>query len=508
MNRIKNIIIVLSLLVVSHSCNDFLDEKPNKNSSLTITSVEQLNYLFNNYNSFYQESSRTLIYSSDDYGLYPELTDARATAYGIAAVQFATWDIDYLPLDAREGFWSSEYSKIFSANLVLYNLPRVSGSDELKARLKGEAHLVRAYSLWNLAQTYCLPYNEANKNELGLTLKESTSFEENVERATLEETYNFIESDLQEALKLTNKMEFVNNKYTSWRGSKAAANAFAARFYLTQGDYPKALDHANVALQEHDLLVDYNTEMRYSNVPSNVTVDGVPVEIKYPYTHDNQSDMSDMMEWKEFYYFRLLYHESWWYVPSSELLDLYDKSYDLRYRYHMVENYSFDRGLINPAYEYPGYVFFYKDRIPSGPTVAEMLLTKAEAQARNNQVGEAINTVNQLRVKRMDSSAPSSSINLTASGREEAVLKILEERRREMPFSQRWNDIRRLNNNQDTFDDIPELKREFYEYTNTSILGSSPVKTYTLEKGSRRFAAPIHETEIESSNGAIKQNSY
>ena len=174
----------------------------------------------------------------------------------------------------------------------------------------------------------------------------------------------------------------------------------------------------------------------------------------------------------------------------------------------MVENYSYDRGLISPAYEYPGYVFFYKDRIPSGPTVAEMLLIKAEALARDNKLDEAMNTVNLLRAKRIDSNAPSSFINLTASDREEAVLMILEERRREMPFSQRWNDIRRLNNNQDTFDDIPELKREFYEYTNAAILTSSPIKTYMLEKGSRRFAAPIHETEIESSKGVIKQNSY
>ena len=508
MRKIKNIIIALSVLIAFYSCDDFLDEKPNKNSSLTITSVEQLNYLLNNYSIFYQESNRALIYSTDDYGLYTELVDAKLNAYGIANVQFATWDIDNLPLDTRESFWSSEYNKIFSANLVLYNLPKVSGADELKEKLKREAHLVRAYSLWSLAQTYCLPYNEANKKELGLSLKRSTSFEENVERSTLEETYNFIESDLQEALKLTNKMEFVNNKYKSWRGSKAAANAFAARFYLTQGDYTKALEHADVALQEHDLLLDYNLEMRYSDIPSNVTVDGVTIGIKYPYTHDNQSDMSDMMEWKEFYYFRMLYNESWWYVPSKELLALYDKTYDLRYKYHMVENYSYDRGLISPAYEYPGYVFFYKDRIPSGPTVAEMLLIKAEALARDNKLDEAMNTVNLLRAKRIDSNAPSSFINLTASDREEAVLMILEERRREMPFSQRWNDIRRLNNNQDTFDDIPELKREFYEYTNAAILTSSPIKTYMLEKGSRRFAAPIHETEIESSKGVIKQNSY
>lgn len=174
----------------------------------------------------------------------------------------------------------------------------------------------------------------------------------------------------------------------------------------------------------------------------------------------------------------------------------------------MVENYSYDRGLTKPAYEWPGYIFFYKDRIPSGPTVAEMLLIKAECQARQGNFGDAMNTVNQLRAKRMDAEAGAEIINLSAASKEEAVRKILEERRREMPFSMRWFDIRRLNNNEDANDDVPVLKREFYPYTSAGILGKEPVKTYTLEKNSRRFAQPILNSEIESSLGAIQQNMY
>lgn len=217
--------------------------------------------------------------------------------------------------------------------------------------------------------------------------------------------------------------------------------------------------------------------------------------------------MTDMLEWKEFYYFRMLYHESWWYLPSRELLALYDQDNDLRYKYHMVKNYSYDRGLTTPAYEYPGYVFFFKDRIPSGPTVAEMLLTKAECQARQGDFAEAMNTVNILRAKRMSNTADPSVVNLSASSKEEAIRKILEERRREMPFTMRWYDVRRFNNNDDPNDDVV-MTREFYPYTSSAIQGSEAVKTYTLEKNSRRFAAPIHNTEIESSLGEIQQNKY
>ena len=83
----------------------------------------------------------------------------------------------------------------------------------------------------------------------------------------------------------------------------------------------------------------------------------------------------------------------------------------------------------------------------------------------------------------------------------------MEERRREMPFNMRWYDLRRLNNNEDASDDVV-IKREFYPYNNATILGKEAVKTYTLDKNSRRYAAPIHNTEIESSLGLIKQNTY
>ncbi len=508
MNTIKYILSFFIAIPLLYGCNDFLDEKPSKSTSLVITSLDQLEYILNSYSTFYQESNRAAIYSSDDYGLLPELYDARANSYSVAGVQFATWDTENLPFDARENFWQSEYRKIFNANMILSYLPKVTGSDQEKEQIKYEAHLIRAISMWNLVQTYSLPFTEANADEPGIVLKQSTSFDESYIRSTIKETYEFIERDLDEALKLTKNMDIVNNKYRSWRGSKGAANAFAARYWLNRNDYNKALEYANVALEAHDVLMNYNTDMRYSSIPSNVNVGGVQVPVLYPYTHDNQSDLTDMMEWKELYYFRLMYHESWWYIPSPELLSLYDTDYDLRYKYHIVDNYSFDRGVTNPPYEYPGYIFFFKDRIPSGPTVAEMLLIKAESHARLGQLSPALDAVNKLRENRIDDSAPNSAKYLTAANSGEALTLILEERRREMPFSQRWFDIRRLNNNEDSTDDVGAITRSFYGYNSSTVTPSTGIITYTIEPNSRRYAAPIPNTEIESSGGELTQNRY
>ena len=504
--KIKKYIIGL-LALASASCNDYLAEQPSKTTSLVPSTTDHLEYLLNSYSTFYQEANSTAIYSSDDYGLYTEMYDAKNTAYGIEAVEFALWDTEYLPNESSDGFWTSEYKKIFIANMVLEYIPQVSGDETTKARLEAEAHLVRAYSLWELANTYCLPYTEENKDELGLVIKQTTSFDESTVRATLEATYQLIEQDIQAALKTDVELTMQNNKYRTWRASLPAVYAFAARYYLFRNNYSEALNYANKALEKHSELVDYNTEMRYSDNKSTVVInsgteDEEVVEILYPYTHDNQSDMTDMLGWKEFYYFRMLYHSSWWFCPSQELMDLYDKEYDLRWKYHYVENYSYDRGLTSPAYEWPGYIFFF------GPTVAEMLLIKAECQARTGNFGDAMTTVNQLRAARMDDTTPADRINLSASSQQDAITKILQERRREMPFTMRWFDIRRLNSNDDPNDDVGDLTRTFYPYTSASIQGNETAKTYTLEKNSRRYAQPILNSEIQSSQGAIQQNTY
>lgn len=500
-------VFVLSVIALGFfSCKKFLDEKPSKTSSLVVTTTDQLNALLNNYNTFYREGNRTAIYSTDDNGLNIPLYDARPSTFSLAVVEFTLWDKEYLPDDGRESFWSGEYKKIFNANMVLAYVDKVSGSDADKAALKADAHLIRAYSYFELANTYCLPYTDANKDALGLPLKTTVSFEEPVTRAPLHEVYELMEADIQEALKTT--IPLVQNGVPhNWRANIAAANGFAARYYLNLSNYTEALKFANTALNAYSQLVDYNTEMHFGR-PSTITIDaGTPnqqsVTLEFPYTHDNQSDMTDMIGWKEFLYFRMLYHESWWYIPSQSLLDLYDKDNDLRYKYHIVENYSYDRGMTKPAYSYPGYIFFFKDRVPSGPTTAEMYLIKAECLARAGDVGGAMTAVNMLHSKRVLTGAPA----LAAGTKEEAIRVVLEERRREMPYSARWFDIRRLNNNEDPNDDVV-LSKTFYPYTSSSVLMDQAPMEYSLPKGSKRFAAPLPRTEMISSQGVIEQNNY
>lgn len=507
--KIYKLLPVILLAFAITSCNKFLEEPPSKTSALVPKTVEQLETLLNNYNSFAPENSNELIFGTDDYGLFKDMYDAKSSIYTVPQVEYAVWDEDNLPNYDRP-YWPAEWTKIFTANMILGNLPRVSGSDAKKKTLEAEAHFIRAYSYFQLANVFCLPYTDQIKNEMGLPTKISTSFEESVERASLEDTWKFIASDLEKALEIDEPFGEVSGINRTWRASKAAVYAFAARYYLVLNDYVNAQSYAEKALAAYNHLRNYNTDMRWSTIVSQVTIfnpDPTTVSLQYPYTHDKQTDPTDMLEWGENYYFRYMNNEWWYYIPSSDLLSLYDETYDLRYKFHMVKGYSYDRGLISPAFDYPGYVFFFKDKILSGPSVPEMILIKAESQIRQGNWQDGLTTTNTLRDARMDQSAPANIKYLSAGSKEDALKEVLEERRRELPFTRRWEDVRRFNNNSDPSDDVV-MTRTFYPYNANAILGSETPVTYKIEKNSRRFANPIPITDIISSNGAIKQNTY
>ncbi len=500
-NTLKTITVAGIASLSLTSCNKFLEEMPSKNSSLPLETVEQLDMLLNKYVDFAIEPNRPAYAGHDDLEISKQVYDTiPALFYSLNNLRTYIWEYDDIKRASSDQFWGGngyripgEYGKIFRANMILEALPRIAMSEQDRLRISTEAHLIRAYSYWALASTYCLPYSSGTKNEQGLPLKTSTSFEQSLERKTLEETYQLIESDLQEALK-TNVSIHKDGKLQSWRASVAAANGFAARFYLYQGSYELALQHAQKALQDNGQLFDYNTEMG--------TTDLFGLQMPSIFAFD-ESDYTQRIKWKEALYMRFLYAGSVvdQFLPSSQLLNLYDQEHDLRYHYHMINDVF---AMWGTPYDYPMYATFSFNHVFNGPSTAEMYLIEAECLARQGQFAPAMDKVNQLRAKRMK---PGVWVNLKASNQEEALKHIREERRREMPLSQRWNDIRRYNFNEDPNDDV-RIERHFYSISSTGVLNKEPIKTYVLEGKSRKFAYPINENEIQISNGQIKQNTY
>ncbi len=503
---LRGIMLIVCGVLAFVSCDDYLDELPSKSTSLPISTIDQLDALIAKYEDFCTEPNLSAFCANDDFEVPLEMYNAQPMFFPGPNVILRAYLWNYEDLASLGGdiFWGGdgyrnpgEYGKIFRANMVLGELDNVEGSKEDKARLKAEAHFIRAYSHWMLANVYCLPYTEANKNELGIPLKKSTSFEESLVRATLEDTYKFIESDLQEALKCQTSL-VQDGIPKHWRANTAGINGFAARYYLNKNDYENALKYANDVLSEYSTLVDYNTEMGET--------DAMGIGVNFPTTYNYDGNVyTNRIEWKETLYMRYLYtlYATYGFFPSQDLLDLYDQEHDLRYKYHFVE------GLLEAwyacDYSLPVYISFSMNHILSGPSTAEMYLIKAECQARLGDYDLAMETLNVLREKRL---MPGEWVKIKANNQSEAIRYILEERRREMPFAQRWFDIRRLNNNEDPNDDVSSITRTFYPFSSTAIYDKEAPITYTLEKNSRKYALPIRENEIEVSDGAIKQNTY
>jgi hypothetical protein len=511
MKLFKNIILG-SLLISSFTmtgCDDYLEDRPSKSSGVVPETVEDLELILAGaYRS--DEISHYLMFSSDDVEPNVNLYNSKKTFYPIQDVHAATWEREVSAVNYKDYFWLYRYQNIFRSNMVLNILPDADATDSEKARLEAQAKFKRAYNYFSLVNLYALPYSTTNLNEPGVPLKKSTAFDESVERATIGEVYDLIEQDLKDAMNLNVALTDAIGFNSPSRVTTPAVYAFAARFYLAKHDYAKAKEYAEEALSGYGVekIIDLNSYGYSWNSPEprTITIDGTVInyELNYPASYQNW----DPNSWTEEYFSSTVGSGfggvTTWRFPSQSLMDVYDqdgtKETDLRWKYFYVEHYSYKEGS---TYDYPAFMHDTYSTL-GGTNVPEMLLIKAECQARLGQWQDAISTVNILRAKRID---PAGTVDLAASSQDEAIAKILEERRREMPIVIRWYDLRRLNNNDYAGDDVVVTK-SFYPYNDLSILDDQPLKTYTLDKNDRRYAAPIPDSEVISSNGVIEQNTY
>ncbi len=498
----KNILLALLFLAtVLSACDDFLGEAPSKREDIKITTVEQLDGFLVEVPEIYCDAYAL---SSDIYELSPEARKAGKATPHNNRVFYWLWDSEQIPSCwTRDDTWNSCYSCIFNMNTILTNVDRVSGSKELKKEVVAAAHYYRATRNWVLVNTYALPYCEENLEEMGIPRKETTSFEESAERMTIEESYEFIEKDLLAALEIS-KTGFDRN----WRVSLPAVHAFLARFYFYMNNYAEALKYAELALKANSNLVDYND-------PTKMYTSDKALVTKYnqklfgPQVFWDTDILAN--DWPEFYHqdfqsYTITLHN----LTSSAFVDMFDKDNDLRYKYCIVKNLGWYHGYpqdvcVDGWVMWGGGSLMYGSKSPYAPTVPEMLLTKAECQARTGNWQDAMNTVNILRAKRM---VPGENANLTASSQQEAVEKIIDERTRELNFATRWFDMRRLNNNETSYDDF-SVVRKYYPYNNSLVFDTNAELVESkLESKDRRYAIPIYADEIALSDGQLKQNTY
>lgn len=144
--------------------------------------------------------------------------------------------------------WIESYDTINILNSVTSNLDLLEGAD--RARVEGEAKLIRGMIYFELVRLFAQPYEIGQVNSqagVPLVLTPTVEITEtaNVSRASVDEVYNQILDDLTTAKDLLDDVNPVRSYYVN----SMVASAVLSRVYLQRGEYEEARDEANRVIE-------------------------------------------------------------------------------------------------------------------------------------------------------------------------------------------------------------------------------------------------------------------
>ncbi|QES88360.1 RagB/SusD family nutrient uptake outer membrane protein [Rhizosphaericola mali] len=461
-SNIKSAITILTIIMAMLGCSKYTDIKTQ--GHLIPGSFQNYRYLLNG-SSFINSGSTLIDYASDDVYYIDSSSQLKswisAGDYYAYALNSYKWSDVIYPLNGnyyQDQVWNNIYNVITYANVVITEVPSVTDSSEnAKQELIAEAKVHRADAYFNLVQMYGKPYGNTSATDPGVPLVLTETTTQSLVRASVSNVYNQIIQDLKEAIPFLPKTQNLTILPTT-----ASAFGELARTYLYMGQLDSSNLYADSALSINSHLIDLS-------IIDTVNASTYPIRINNP----------ELLLGKGIAYYNISAYSPYAMRLSSSILNELGRK-DLRYKY-------FTLGASTILYDNTDTVsrFFALDRAigesrNTGPSVPEMILIKAEYNARNNNPSEAMNWVNKLRIKRFKSADYSP---LTATDAATALKIVIEERDREFFCrSIRWWDMRRLK-------DDPN----FSETLTRTVNGVS----YTLTPTSNRYVFPISGYNIQ-----------
>ncbi|TDH26831.1 RagB/SusD family nutrient uptake outer membrane protein [Segetibacter sp. 3557_3] len=394
MNKVA-LYVAFAFMLTATSCKKYLEKEPDNRAKLT--SPEKVSQLLGT------------AYPSANYMAFAEAMSDNANDKGAGVIKNVNED-SYFFRDVRDNaqdtpefYWFGCYEAIAAANQALQACNQAPDPENYKAQ-KGEALLARAYAHFMLVTFFSKVYDPstaATDPGIPYVLEPETVVIKQYERKTVAYVYEMIEKDLLEGLPLIDDKSYTVPRY---HFNRAAANAFATRFYLFKKEYSKVIQYANTAVPNYlASLRPWNTT--YANLGLN----------DVPQVYLKSSEPANL----------LLIGTTSWYANGYEYA---------RYRYGMDASvqaqvlptsvpvsggtWGFRTGTVGTgniavtklsqhfAYESPtsnfgrGYVM-----IPAF-TVEEVLFNKAEASAYTGQFTPAIADLNMYLSTRLVSVTP------------------------------------------------------------------------------------------------------
>ena len=462
----KNVTTILAICVVVMltGCNDYLDIKP-KGEKIPTTVSDYETLL--NYESVQKVSDTYPAYLTDDVFL-PDVAEGTATP-GLNSVDQSIRNLYLFKKevfgDAQDdGFWYASYNRIYYYNTVIDNIMNADGSDEQqKLSIRAEALISRALEYLYLVNGYAKYYDVRTAESdpgVPLILDEDIS-KKNLVRASVKDVYAQIQSDLQTALPNLP----MQAKGNAFRASKAAGYGVLAKMYLYMGNYAEALKAANEVLEINNSLLDLKkyavvkaqSSIGRTNVPQDID-NPENIYIKFaPYVYGLSSKV----------------------FGSDELISLFSED-DMRLQVYFTKNF---RNIPTDKYVWAPYL-----RANLAVSSPEIYLIAAECEAREGSIERAIALINKLRDNRIKNNT-----DIVATDRNDALQKVLEERRRELAMSGmvRYIDLKRLNQDSQSAKTVTHVTSE---------------GTFTLEPNSPLYVLPIPAKVMRFNKNSMQQN--
>lgn len=447
----KKIEIYIYMIMISclGGCTEYLDEKPSL-SLLVPETISDLEELLDGTTWGINNTPGVLEISTDN--LYT--SDAGYLGFNVLERNAYIWAKDIYEFNGPD--WDRPYTQIFYANVVLDQSARInieSESDRIYLNeILGRAYFIRAHALFQLLSTFAAPYDPQGPNDSpGVPLRLSPNVLDAVSRSTVSEGYSQVLRDLEKALQLLPPLTQVKT-----RASQNSVYALLSRIYLIMGRFEDAEEAGLKSLEINDRLIDFND---------------LNLSLLHPFPVFNEEVI---------HHFQMLTYphmSSGLTFIDEDLVSRFGED-DLRKEAYFTTTplgVNFDGNYTGSRLRFSG---FAND---------EVYLNIAECAARRGDVGTAMDYLNRLLVKRwkLGTFEP-----FSAADPDTAMEMILLERRKELIFRGiRWNDLRRLNQ-----------EERFAKTISRELNG----ELFFLEPNSPRYIMPIPPEEIAVSG--IPQN--
>jgi hypothetical protein len=270
--KILTYALIFTIILGFSSCDeDFLQTVPTDSVSTEIAlgSSDNMMLAMNGvHRAMYAQNGRISAYAGQqfmiptaEYGASDALHSARGNGWHRSRLQWTMHtgatrdDLAYV--------WFFNYNIIGSVNNIINAAVDLQPSDELNNVL-GQAYTYRAWAHFNLVRFFGKAYMIGNpSSDPGVPIMLATEPPyDGLERNTVQEVYNQIIADLDEAI---THFEGASSRKDISHLNIDVAKGIAASVYLTTGDWANAAKYANEARQDYSLMSESEYKSGFNN---------------------------------------------------------------------------------------------------------------------------------------------------------------------------------------------------------------------------------------------------